>query len=149
MSRSGYTDDPNNWAMIKWRGRVASAIRGKRGQQLLRELAAAMDAMPVKELVTNDLQRDGGYCALGVVGAARGVDLASIDTEDPEQLSRAFNIAEPMAQEIEYINDECGNDYKNVNGKWVHAPETPEERWQRVRKWVAEQIKPSHTGDRD
>lgn len=30
MSRSGYNDDIDNWQMIKWRGQVASAVRGKR-----------------------------------------------------------------------------------------------------------------------
>ena len=47
MSRSGYSDDiDDNWAHIMWRGRVASSIRGKRGQAMLRELLAALDAMP-------------------------------------------------------------------------------------------------------
>ena len=129
MSRSGYTDDGDNYAM--WRGMVASATRGKRGQKLLRELAEAMDAMPVKELIANELQSGGSYCALGVVGAKRGVDLTAIDPEDPDQLSRAFDIAPCLAQEIEFINDD---DF--VYGE----QETPAQRWQRVRKWVAEQI---------
>ena len=33
MSRSGYIDDMDDtWQFIKWRGQVASAIRGARGQ---------------------------------------------------------------------------------------------------------------------
>lgn len=37
MSRSGYTDDcDDQWALIRWRGAVNSAIKGKRGQQALR-----------------------------------------------------------------------------------------------------------------
>ena len=39
MSRSGYSDDLDNWDLIRWRGQVSSAIRGKRGQGFLRELA--------------------------------------------------------------------------------------------------------------
>lgn len=49
MSRSGYCDDgENGWATICWRGAVKSALRGKRGQSFLLELAEAMDAMPTK-----------------------------------------------------------------------------------------------------
>lgn len=142
MSRSGYSDDLDNWAMIKWRGMVASAIRGKRGQQLLRELADAMDAMPVKELIAEELEVDGAHCALGVVGAKRGIDLSAIDPDDAERVSKAFNIAECLAQEIVYINDEDFSSYKVVDGKWARCAETPAERWTRVRKWVAEQVKP-------
>ena len=46
MSRSGYTDDMEDmWQHICWRGAVASAIRGRRGQAFLREMLAAMDAI--------------------------------------------------------------------------------------------------------
>ncbi len=126
MSRSGYSDDCDNLQL--WRGAVISAIKGKRGQQLLRELAEAMDAMPVKELIAEYLKDGESYCALGVVGAKRGVDLASIDTLDPRQLSKAFDIAPCLAQEIEWVNDD-DHSYRS-------AAETPAARWQRVRKWV-------------
>ena len=63
MSRSGYTDyddsDFANWNHIRWRGQVASATRGKRGQQFFRDLIAALDAMPTKVLITDDLYRAG------------------------------------------------------------------------------------------
>ena len=58
MSRSGYSDDegePGQFAM--WSGQVASAIRGKRGQAFLREMAEAMDAMPDKRLIAHDLRQ--------------------------------------------------------------------------------------------
>ena len=126
MSRSGYTDDCDNLAL--WRGAVVAAAKGKRGQKLLRELAEALDAMPVKELVAEELQAGDSYCALGVVGAKRGVDLASIDTLDPDQLSKAFDIAPCLAQEIEFINDD--------DFSYRSQTETPADRWQRVRKWV-------------
>lgn len=131
MSRSNYTEEesyPGQFAL--WRGRVMSAIRGKRGQLLLRELAESMDAMPEKVLIAQELRAaDGGYCALGVVGEKRGIDLDSIDPEDPRAVSKAFNIAECMAMEIAYVNDEDGC-----------YSETPEKRWQRVREWVTEHL---------
>ena len=129
MSRSGYSDDCDGWELIRWRGAVHSAIRGKRGQTLLRELAEAMDAMPVKELIADALHEDGAYCALGVVGAKRGVDMTAIDPHDSEQVSKEFNIAEALAKEIAYVNDD------------FHKEE-PAHRWARVRTWVTENLKP-------
>lgn len=57
MSRSGYSEDydGDHWDLIRWRGAVASSIRGKRGQAFLREALAALDAMPEKKLITGDL----------------------------------------------------------------------------------------------
>lgn len=142
MSRSGYTDDPENLAM--WRGMVASSIRGKRGQKLLRELAEAMDAMPEKVLIADALKiEEGAYCALGVVGQKRGIDLAAIDPEAPDQVAKAFDIAECLGQEIAYINDEQGGEYQKVDGHWKFVAETPEKRWVRVRAWVEKQIRRS------
>lgn len=160
MSRSGYTDDNDDqWASIRWRGAVKSALSGKRGQAFLRELLSALDAMPEKELTTAELQVDGQFCALGVVGQARGVDLAQVDTEDWQQLSSTFGIAESMAREIMYENDDCV-----ANEEWtdveIHGPMRPnypdwnshkrsvlvpvkragEQRWFYMRKWVASQI---------
>lgn len=147
MSRSGYTDDiDDNWAHIMWRGRVASAMRGKRGQAFLREMLAAMDAMPVKRLVAHELEAGGEVCAIGAVGRARGIDMNTIDPEDYDTVSGVFGIAAPMAQEIVYINDEVIFWSQNPDGSvqrdddgWVRA--TPEERFVRMRAWVVRQIK--------
>lgn len=131
MNRSGYSEEyDDNWTLIRWRGVVASSIRGKRGQAFLRELVEALDAMPEKRLIAHELRQDGEVCALGSVGAKRGIDLESIDPEDHATLSRVFNVAEPLIQEVEYMNDE---------GAWYNA--TPEQRWQSMRAWAVEHIK--------
>jgi hypothetical protein len=143
MSRSGYTDDcDDQWAHIMWRGAVSSAIKGKRGQNFFKEMLAALDALPVKRLVKDDLAAPDlipcshwglfettSVCAIGAVGKQRGIDMSKIDPEDPPQVAGAFGIAQAMAQEIVYVNDE-----------WGPYKETPEARFTRVRKWVAKQI---------
>lgn len=139
MSRSGYSDDCDNLAL--WRGAVDAAIHGKRGQALLRDLRDALDAMPVKRLIAGELVEDGEYCALGVLGAKRGMDMEHIDPDDSERVGKMFNIARAMAAEIVYVNDEEGAQYADVAGVWRYVPESPEIRWARVRKWVDEQIK--------
>ena len=128
MSRSGYSDECGTWDLIRWRGQVASAIRGRRGQAFLRDLLEALDAMPVKRLIDYELESDGEYCTLGVLGARRGLDMAKIDADDRTQVAAAFGIAQQLAAEIEFMND----DY------WLG--EIPEARWARMREWVASQI---------
>lgn len=137
MSRHGYNEgDPDNWATIRWQGALKRAIEGKRGQAFLRELAAALDAMPEKRLIAGNLiDDDGEVCALGAVGRARGMtDLADInlDVECHDVVAEAFAMSETLAREVQYQNDEeC---------TWPRAGFTPEMRWQSVRKWVSEKL---------
>ena len=126
MTRSGYSDDPDsNWAIIIWRGAVASALKGKRGQAFLKEMLAAFDALETKRLVANELQQEGEVCALGAVGLRRGLDMERLDPEDYDTVASTFAIAGAMAREIMYENDESG----------VYN-ETPEQRYMRMRRWV-------------
>lgn len=131
MSRSGYVEDGDHLNL--YRGAVQRAIRGKRGQKLLREMGAAMDAMPVKELVAGEIQKDGQVCALGAVAAVRGLDVAEIDITDGVQMGKAFGIARALALEIAYENDDDDG---------CHDGETPAERWVRMRKWVNANVLP-------
>jgi hypothetical protein len=160
MSRSGYTDDDEDGTLGLWRATVRRSIQGKRGQKMLRDLLAALDTMPEKELGAESLvTADGSYCTLGVLGAARGIDIAKLDPDDPEQVAKAFDIAEAMAREIVYENDEQDDDREWVEielcgplrhheSEWHHRTrrkripimDGPQRRWTRMRKWVAEQI---------
>lgn len=131
MSRSGYTNALDQWDFIRWRGQVVSAIRGQRGQKVLRDLLAALDSLPEKRLIHEQLRNEEGeVCAWGALGAARGLDLETIDPEDSEQVAKAFGVAECMAQEIMYENDEA----------WG-SREDPEKRYQRMSEWLLRQIR--------
>ncbi len=100
MSRHGYSDDFESNQLAMWRGVIASATRGKRGQAFFRALIEALDAMPEKRLVEGELQTDeGAVCALGCLGKARGVDIGSVDTTDWDALGELFNIAPQLAQD--------------------------------------------------
>jgi hypothetical protein len=128
MSRSGYTDDyDDEWATIRWRGAVASAIRGKRGQAFLREMLAALDAMPEKQLIADELESNGEVCAIGAVGKARGLDMSGIDPEDHERIANTFNISNALAREIMFENDE---------GVYLESPNENERRYLRIRRWI-------------
>lgn len=131
MSRSGYSDDHDDQGRLNiYRANVDRALGGKRGQAFLREMAAALDALPVKELIANEIVHDSEHvCGLGAVALARGLDVSDIDVDDRSFVAATFGIAEAMAAEIAYENDECGR-----------GAETPAERWARMRAWVAAKI---------
>jgi hypothetical protein len=130
MSRAGYDDGCEDWWQhIRWRGAVTSAFRGKRGQAFLRETLAALDALPHQRLIREELTDGmGEVCAIGAVGLARGVDMSEMDSYDHGSVAGAFGISSTMTREIFYENDE-----------W--RSETPEQRFQRMRRWVSDQIK--------
>lgn len=133
MSRSGYNEDcdDDNWSFIMYRGRVASATRGNRGQALLKDILIAMNGMPCKRLIAHELEQNGAVCAIGAAGKLRGVDMSKLDPDDPETVAGKFNIADCLAREIVWQNDE----------NWLRRKETPEERFVRMRDWVRSQIK--------
>lgn len=106
-------------------------MRGKRGQRLLLDMLAALDALPNKRLIAGDFERDGEYCALGALGHMKHMDLSTVDPEEPEEVAAAFDIATPLAQEVVFMNDEAG--FYN---------ETPEQRYSRMREWLVKHIKP-------
>ena len=131
MSRSGYSDCIDGWNLIRWRGAVKSAMSGKRGQAFLREMLAALDAMPHKVLVRNELVTARGHvCAMGAVCVARGLDVSGVDEEDRFQVGELMGIAPAMVAEIAFENDD---DF------WGDT-ESAEHRWTRMRLWVAGQI---------
>lgn len=137
MSRSGYSDDCCGRELSLWRGAVERAIKGKRGQAFLREALAALDAMPEKRLTTDSLHEPatGEFCTLGVVGAARGMDMTPLEQAERDDVARGFDIAEALAAEIMFENDE--------RGPW-REKESPEARWLRMRAWLVAHILPDH-----
>lgn len=88
--------------------------------------------MPVKELIENTFRSEQGFCTLGVIGAARGIDMPEIKDEDDwdwhdmrETATHLLKIPDALAAEIMYMNDEGG---------WYS--ETPAERWKRMHAWL-------------
>jgi hypothetical protein len=169
MSRSGYTDDlacDDPLAHGRWRQAVKRALEGKRGQALLRELAESLDAMDDKRLYSGSFQTSAGeFCALGVLAAKRGTKTDDLGNEEdgcePEVVGQRFGIATAMAAEIMYLNDEylvedwkfidvviCGPvrphypDWgEHTRSHYVPNLEAPQQRWKRMREWVAKNLR--------
>ncbi len=123
MSRSGYSDDLDQNLLNIYRANVDRASYGKRGRKFFRDLVAALDAMPEKKLIRGELEAGGEVCALGSLGRARAVPMKGEDTTDTERMGDLFGIAKCLAAETMYENDE-------------RYGETPEQRWERMRKWA-------------
>jgi len=127
MNRSNYDEACDDWALIRWRGAVTRAIRGKRGQAFLKELLETLDAMPQKELIEGSLATPAGeVCAIGSVMIKRGLDVVGLDSYDSTQIACKLGIADALVREIEFVND------------WGF--QTVETRFERVRSWVQEHI---------
>src|SRR5690349_19793655 len=120
-----------------WRGRVNSALRGKRGQRALREIREALLALPAKRLIAGalvDSTTDGyEFCAVGAWAFHKRVkggqsaeealeDLARAGEMDGEPYDTCYEaqrqgVAWSMAWELAQQNDST-----------LHA-KTPEERY--------------------
>lgn len=107
----------------------------------MRELLGALDAMPKKELISNSLEAEGQFCALGAVAHSRGSDLSAIGVSDPEYwhegdwnaLSNEFNIADALVREVMWMND----DYMGWTRKGTNVSA---KRWLIVRNWAAREL---------
>lgn len=134
MSRSGYSCDLGSRELNLWRATVERSIRGKRGQAFLREMVAALDAMPVKELVDGDIVRDEQHvCAIGSVALARKLNVKEIDPSDRDAVGQTFGIAPALAAEIAFENDD----------DFGYGDKTPADRWKRMRSWAASKLLPA------
>lgn len=87
--------------------------------------------MPEKRLIADALETDGEVCAIGAAGKARGIDMSLLEPEDGDGVAAAFDISRALALEIVYMNDEAFD------------RETPEERFLKMREWIAGRIRPS------
>lgn len=141
------------------------ALEGKKGRAVLKELEEALVAMPVKRLISGvfaDItvipkgdgkslyQRiDGEVCTMGCLLVHRkmtkqyqergqalleAVNEVTCDPDDGgseqiQQAATALDLVYPLAYELAYQNDEMSDHH-----------ETPEQRYERILKWVRSKI---------
>lgn len=140
-----------------WQQAVKNALRGRKGQVILRELREALLALPEPRLIGGSVALEGHVCAIGALARHRlqsgPIELKGgffeperrvASLEDLEErfgnwiddetgtveLGQAMGLVRTLAWEIAYQNDE--------RGPGLH--ETPEERYQRVLAWVEREL---------
>lgn len=122
MSRCGLVEVDDNKAIALYREEVTKVIGEPQSQAFLREMAGALDELPEKYLIADELiDSDGGCCAIGAVCKARGLDVSAVDCYAPDQVAALVGVSQVLVSEIEQHND-CG------------VP--PDVRWQYMRNWV-------------
>lgn len=141
MSRYCDSDDYDYepWMEGQAAGAMRSAIRGRRGQRLLRDLVAGLDALPVPELAAGSLEdpETGCVCALGAVRVQRGADAVPLrfDPTDPDvdwrELAEPFDISETLAHAVVYENE-----YYNERNDELSR----RRRWRSVRDWAVRNL---------
>lgn len=158
MSRINYSDDeeyPGQFFL--WQANCDRSLQGKAGQRELRELEAALLALPSKRLIHGALENEQGeVCAIACYAKHKGVDLSK---HDPEYASDRVGIEGGMprlvAWKVVEMNDiTCDEEYWATaegpqeaahyylgGGISVRLHMTPEERYRRVLAWVQEELK--------
>lgn len=146
-------DYNNAWELHRQAG--LNAIKGRRGQAILRELEAALVALPEKKLLRGNLAKAGGVCAIGALALKRKIDAGEArdaalawmeDQVDPETDSEMYGeqteffakkhlgVVRALAHKIAFQNDEG-------HSEGVPAyKETEEERYVRLLAWVRSEI---------
>lgn len=136
MSRVLYNED-NIWAGIRWAGAAKKAIYGKKGQALLRELEAALLALPEPKLIDDEFATsEGDVCALGALAKARGFDANDMVywEVEPETAQAKLGMTFTLAWEIISQNDD--GPFPGYGAyRW-----TPEQRYQHVLRWVRQHL---------
>lgn len=155
--RIGYSEDEEFGGQFElWQANCRRSLVGKQGQAALRELEAALLALPDKRLIANRLvDGDGDVCALGALGRQRGQlptpdaitegDWEDEGDDDMEEYGVLLGIPRLVAWKIVEINDiQIDGHYVDAIGPvkphgWrprVFIPVTPEERYDQVLAWV-------------
>lgn len=166
MSRieEGEADDNDSFLRAcAFEANAKRALKGKKGQAVLMELLAGLEAMPSKRLISGvfaDItippgdapvydRVQGDVCTMGCLLVHRKMTkryrergqalLEAVNevtchpddggSEAIRQAAGALDLVYPLAYELAYQNDEMG-DYK----------ETPEQRYDRILKWVKSKI---------
>lgn len=142
MTRLYYDDEPSPQEEGLIAGALRSAIRGKRGQRFLRDLIAALDALPSKELSAGALEDEqtGCCCAFGAVRRWRGAAAVPLwfdpmeEDLSPSHLAEPFNVSETLAWAVVAANESCfsGN-----------AEPERRRRWEEVKRWALRHLESS------
>jgi hypothetical protein len=156
VSRINYSDEEDFPGQFNiWQANCRRSIRGKRGQAELRELEAALVALPSKRLIHGALEdNDGDVCAIAAYGRHKGIDLSKFDPEyNSDEVGIAGGMPRLVAWKVVELNDVeldtvwevAHGPIQNGHGHYkggiaLIRDMTPEERYERVLTWVRAQL---------
>lgn len=155
--RLNYSEDedfPGQFAL--WQANCRRSLASRAGQRELRELEAALVALPEKRLIHGTLEdEDGGVCAIACYAKHKGIDLSKFDPEyDSPEVGEAGGMSHLVAWKVVSLNDiEIEDHYEMCEGPnlpdrysyyragvWTRFQWTPEERYEKVLAWVRKNL---------
>lgn len=132
--RINYTDEEDYPGQFDlWQANCERSLRGKQGQEELRELRNALLALREKRLLLGTLEdEEGGVCAVGAYGKHKGIDLSKFDVDsDTDDVGIAGGMPPLVAWKVVEMNDL----------QFDHV--TPEQRYEKMLAWVESKLSPS------
>jgi hypothetical protein len=141
MMRISYSEEedfPGQFGL--WQGNCDRSINSKAGQAALRELEAALLALPDKRLIAGELENaDGEVCAIGALAKFRQHAPHADPECEMEEIGIELGMPAMVAWKVVALNDlELDRRWDKETGQLVAI--TPEERYERVlaqvRKWL-------------
>jgi len=151
--RISYSDDEQYPGQFNlWQANCDRSLVGRKGQAALRELEAALVALPNKRLIADEFENEEGICPLAAVAKYRGLTRSDIKADpesEMEEVGVELGMPRLVAWKIVELNDIIidGHYADTVGpvryGGWrprVFIPAMPEERYEKVLSWVRSRI---------
>ncbi len=155
MARIDYSEDedrPGQFALFQ--ANCGRSLRGKAGQRALRDLEAALLALPEPRLIRDQLWADGEVCAIGAYAQYKGLDVTNYDPEDEsDAVGVAAGMPRLVAWKVVALNDiELDTVWEVADGPIQRGhgvyhggvplirEMTPEERYVKVLGWVRKHL---------
>ena len=140
--RVNYSEDEDYGGQFNlWQANCRRSRQGKKGQAALRELEAALLAMPDKRIQKDVLvEPSGEACAIGALMLHRMIsagmsreqaieECGAFEPLDTEDHGVSFGLPRLVAWSVAVENDE------------YYRVESPEERYRRILAWIREELR--------
>lgn len=144
-NRIGYSDDedfPGQFGM--WQANCQRSLHGRDGQKSLRELEAALIALPNKRLIARELFDGSDCCAVGALVRAKRITPKNDPERDMDMVGTECGMPRLVAWKVVELNDMdfsrrwAPETAEYGGGNWVSY--TPEERYAAMLSWVRSQL---------
>lgn len=135
MSRIGYAEDetfPGQFSL--WQANCGRSLQSQKGQGSLRELEAALLALPTKRLVANEFDNGTDVCAIGALARFKGLKPEGDTEYEMEEVGVQCGMPRLVAWKVVEVND--FSDLYSFSGPKL----TPERRYDLVLDWVRRQL---------
>jgi hypothetical protein len=143
--RISYSDEEGFAGQFNlWQANCARSVAGRRGQNALRELEAALLALPAPRLIMKKLDDGVDCCAIGALVRQKRITPQADPDYEMELVGEECGLPRMVAWKVVELNDiELTSRWEPWSaeyggGQWVDY--TPEERYEAVLRWVRGQL---------